>query len=78
MARRLKVFGITLGNFRHIVAASNQSEASLLVGCSLNHFRDYAAQTFNETEITVALNKPRTPFHRHIGDHFGLFKEGVA
>lgn len=74
---RLKVWGITLANHRHIVATKTQSEAAAKLETSLHHFRQYAAQTGNAQELTLALGKPGTPFHRDINDHHGPYLEGL-
>jgi hypothetical protein len=50
------------GHKRVIVAAHTQKEAATLIGVSLNHFREYAAETGNEIERGVAINKPLTVF----------------
>lgn len=72
----LKVYGITICNARHIVAASSQKEAAPLLDISARHLGLYGCPTGNEEEIAAALSKPRTVFHRLPNDYSGPFIEG--
>lgn len=58
----LKVYGMTLGNERIVVAAKTKKEAASKFGVSLHHFNMYASVTGNKAELDVALQQPGQAF----------------
>lgn len=63
MGTKVKVFGgYPRGKFRTVVAASSKKAGAMIVGCSLNHFNNYWTESFNKTELDVALSEPGVVF----------------
>jgi hypothetical protein len=71
---KIKVYGMSLGKERAIVAAMTQKEAAKLMGCSLHEFRQFAGETGNIVECGVALNQPGTVFFKPHNDVLQPFK----
>jgi len=72
--RKLKVYGIATflpgvnKQVRTIAACSSMKEFAELLGDSLYHIRDYAAETGNNIELSIAHAKPRTVFYCGLND----------
>ena len=86
MAREMKVFGSTIAwcrddaitncrQVRAIVAAETKAEAARLMGMSIGEFNNYASQTGNDVEVTLALSKPGQLFARSVNAWKGPYVE---
>lgn len=58
----MKVWGISLGRNRSIVAAPNQKAAAAALDISLYLFRQYASDTGNDEELALATAEPGQVF----------------
>ncbi len=56
--RNLKVFGLSTGMHRGIVAATSQKEAADLFDVSLGYMREHGCETGNAEECSIALKEP--------------------
>lgn len=64
MTRPLKVYGMSAGRCRRLVAAKSLAEAARAMGVGPHVLRKYGCETGNEAEIELALTEPGTPFWR--------------
>lgn len=58
----IKVWGMTLGTERLVVAAASQRQAAELMGVPLSGFRQFASTTGNEEEIQTCMANPGQVF----------------
>lgn len=65
----MKVYGITLGRSRSIVAARSMVEAAKAFDLSTYMARTYACETGNEKELELALGEPGQVFAHSLREH---------
>lgn len=61
---RLRVYGISIGWTRAIVAAPNMKAAAEAFGTTIYKIRNYCSETNNEKEVELAISKPGQVFER--------------
>lgn len=74
MAAKLKVWGVSLGRERSIVATERKADAARLLNMSMYSFNLYACETGNPEELPIALGEPGVPFFApYSGPEKGVF-----
>jgi hypothetical protein len=71
----MKVYGMSFGRERGIVAAKTKRAAAEAFGVTLHAFNGFACPTGNPEEIEIAMGKPGTPFFRPYPNYGGVYAE---